>query len=168
MAEQKKMPLIDKKVLLEKMEVKGGWTFIRLPEIPKNTQAYFGIRKVYGTIDEHTLDTFSLMPNKGGLMMMAVNAAIRKAIKKQAGDTVHLVLFDSEPAAAEVIPEDFMECLQDEPAAWKAFQAMKKEEQQECIAWVLEITVTEARIQRMADTINHLAAGRTYLGTKKS
>ncbi|MBV8253680.1 MAG: DUF1905 domain-containing protein [Chitinophaga sp.] len=164
---QDKTPLIDKQVLLEKMQMKGGWTFIRLPEIPKNTRAYFGLRKVHGSIDNYTLDTFSLMPSKAGLMMMAVNATIRKAIKKEAGDKVHLVLYDSEPAAADVIPEDFLDCLKDEPEAWKAFQAMPKEEQQQCVAWVLETSVTEARIQRMADAINHLAAGRTYLGTKK-
>ncbi|WP_143306556.1 YdeI/OmpD-associated family protein [Chitinophaga vietnamensis] len=160
-------PLIDKEVLLERFEGKGGWTYISLPEVPKDMRNHFGWRKVYGSIDSYELAPCSLMPFKKGVLMLPVKAAIRKQIGKQAGDRVRLVLYPAGQATADVLPDDFMECLRDEPAALRAFEAMPKAEQEKCMQWLMEINVTDARIQRMADAINHLAAGRSWLGARK-
>ncbi|SHL66963.1 Bacteriocin-protection, YdeI or OmpD-Associated [Chitinophaga jiangningensis] len=159
--------LIDKKKLLERWEVKGGWTYISLPEIPKDPRQHFGMRKVRGTIDGHELPVCNLMPVKGSHMMLPVNATIRKKIKKEAGATVHLILFAAGENIMDVATQDFIDCLHDEPAALAAYNTMSPAEQKKCLQWLMEITVTDTRIQRMADAINHLAAGRTYLGNKK-
>jgi hypothetical protein len=164
----KPTPLIDREVLLEKFQGKGGWTYIQLPDIPKDQRRYFGLVKVYGKIDAYELPTCNLMPVKNGILMLPVNAGIRKQIKKEAGAKVHLTLYAADASEPEIIPDDFMECLRDEPAAFAAFQSLSKDEQSRCLQWVMENTVTEARIQRMADAINHLAAGRNWLGVKKS
>lgn len=158
-------PLIDQDLLLERFDGKGGWTFIRLPDMPKG-QGYFGMQKVRGFIDQYELAPCSLMPFKKGVMMLPVKAAIRKQIKKEAGDQVRLILYAVGQQTKEIIPDDFLECLRDEPGALQAFQALPAAEQEKCLQWLMEVSVPEARIQRMADTINHLAAGRSYLGTK--
>ncbi|MBC9930058.1 YdeI/OmpD-associated family protein [Chitinophaga qingshengii] len=158
-------PLIDQDLLLERFDGKGGWTFIRLPDMPKG-QGYFGMRKVRGFIDQYELPPCNLMPFKKGVMMLPVKAAIRKQIKKEAGDHVRLILYTAGQQTREIIPDDFLECLRDEPEALQAFQAMPQAEQEKCLQWLMEVSVPEARIQRMADAINHLAAGRSYLGTK--
>ncbi|WP_212002970.1 YdeI/OmpD-associated family protein [Chitinophaga sp. HK235] len=160
-------PLIDQQLLLERFDTKGGWTFIRLPQLPKGPNSYFGMRKVRGFIDNHELAPCNLMPFKKGIMMLPVKAAIRKQIKKEAGDHVRLVLYPVGEQLPQAIPEDFLECLNDEPAAQRTFQAMSAEEQEKCLQWIMEVTVEDARIQRMADAINHLAAGRSYQGNKK-
>ncbi|TWF35343.1 bacteriocin resistance YdeI/OmpD-like protein [Chitinophaga polysaccharea] len=158
-------PLIDKVLPLERFDGKGGWTFIRLPDLPKG-QGYFGMRKVSGFIDQYELPVSNLMPLKKGVMMLPVKAAIRKQIRKEAGEQVRLILYPVGQQTKEIIPTDFLECLQDEPEALRNFQASSPAEQGKCLQWIMEVTVPEARIQRMADAINHLAAGRSYLGTK--
>ncbi|WP_343745045.1 YdeI/OmpD-associated family protein [Chitinophaga sp.] len=159
-------PLIDQELLLERFDGKGGWTFIRLPDVPKGQQGYFGMRKVHGFIDQYELPPCNLMPFKKGVMMLPVKAAIRKQIKKEAGDRVRLILYPAGQQTKEIIPGDFMECLRDEPTALRNFQAMPPADQEKCLQWLMEVSVPDARIQRMADAINHLAEGRSYLGTK--
>ena len=53
----------------------------------------FGWVKVRGFIDEFELKQYKLMPMGAGKLFLPVNAAIRKKIKKQAGDTVKIVLY---------------------------------------------------------------------------
>ncbi len=48
-------PLTDKIYLLEKFSGKGGWTFVRLPEIPTGQNTPFGWVKVHGTIDRYEI-----------------------------------------------------------------------------------------------------------------
>ncbi|HVI47877.1 MAG TPA: YdeI/OmpD-associated family protein [Chitinophaga sp.] len=161
------LPLIDKDLQLEKFQGKGGWTFVRLADIPKDKSSYFGGRKVRGFIDSYELKQYTLMPMGKGVLFLPVKAEIRKKIGKQEGDYVRVILYDDTSGKLEIVPEDFTECLKDEPAAWNAFNQLSSTEQQECVRWLLEVSVNEVRIQRMADAVNHLAAGRNYNGTRK-
>ena len=62
--------LTDKEYHLERFSGKGGWTYISLPEIPKDKEAAFGIVKVKGTIDSYELSDVTLMlfSGMGGLL----------------------------------------------------------------------------------------------------
>ena len=55
-------------------------------------------------------------------LMLPVRAEIQKAIKKHAGDYVHVILYpDNEPLN---VPEKLIECLQDEPNAYIFFNSI--------------------------------------------
>lgn len=152
-------PLVDKKYLLEKFPEKGGWTYAEIPEIPMG-KASFGMLKVKGSIDGFEIKKYHLMPFGNGKLFLPVKAAIRKKIKKQAGDHVHVILYpDNEPLE---VPEELLLCIQDEPEALRFFNSLNENEQHNYVKWIYSAKTDETKIDRIAKTLDRLTKNQRY------
>src|SRR4051812_518145 len=111
--------------ILEKFKDKGektGWTYFEVPlkianKIKPDTKVAY---RVKGKLDDYEFTGVSLVPMGGGDFIIAVNAAMRKQIRKVKGDTVKVQLEEDKDFAIKV-PEELLECLKDEPEATEFF-----------------------------------------------
>ena len=160
-------PLVNKKYKLQKYPGKGGWIYTVIEGITPDKKAKFGWVQVCGTIDTFELKRYKLMPMKNGNMFLPVRAEIRKEIGKGEGDWVQVILYaDNLPIE---IPEEFLLCLEDEPAAKQFFFTLTESEQQFYIKWIYEVKQEATKTKRITAAINKLAKReKFYLAYKKT
>ncbi len=148
-----KKHLVNSEYLLQKFPGKGGWTYAEIPEIPQNKNNPFGWVKVKGSIDTYPLSQYKLMPMGNGKLFLPVKAAIRKAIKKEAGDYVHLILnIDS---SALVIPQEILACFDNEPKeVLNNFLAFSEGQQKAYLDWIYDAKTDDTKAKRILEMIN--------------
>ncbi len=150
-------PILDAEILLERYPGKGGWTYAPIPELWQDKTKPFGWVKVTGYIDDYTLPATHLMPMGNNRLFLPVKAAIRKIIKKEAGQTVRVKLFRAEQLRD--YSEDFLDCLKDEPAAWRNYQLLPTGEQKAYLDYIHAPDKDATRIERMAESVSRIAEG---------
>lgn len=154
----KEKPFVDRKSLLKKFPGKGGWTYTEVPEIKPSKMTPFGWVTVKGFIDDHELKHYKLMPMGNGSLFLPVKAQIRKKLKKQAGDFVHVTLYVDDSSVK--IPEEIMECFELEPkTTFKTFQKFTEGERKAYLDWIYAAKKEETKANRILNMMNKLEKG---------
>jgi uncharacterized protein YdeI (YjbR/CyaY-like superfamily) len=92
-----------------------------------------------------------------GNLFLPVKAAIRKAIRKNAGDVVLVILYpDNTPTE---IPEELLLCFKDDPTVYKIFLSYSDGEQKAFIDWIYSAKKEETKIERIAEMFRKLEKG---------
>lgn len=129
---------------------KTGWTYITIPaKIAKKLNP--GIKKsfrVKGKLDEFIIEKVALMPMGEGDFIMAVNAAMRKGIRKQKGATLKIELeVDESPILP---PSELIECMVDEPEALKYYNSLPQGHRNYFTKWIDSAKTDATKAKRIA------------------
>jgi len=141
---------------------KTGWTYIEIPgELSELLNP--GVKKSYrvkGKLDNYSIKAVALLPMGDGSFIMALNAEMRKGIKKQKGDQLSVKLeLDTE----ELKPSsELLEILADEPLALKKFNSLTKGHQNYFSKWIESAKTDATKAKRIVYTIRFLTAGNTF------
>lgn len=151
--------------VLQKFDKKGektGWTYLEIPaemaqKIKEKTRVSF---RVKGKIDEFPIKLVALIPMGEGDFILPINAQMRKGIRKTEGASVLLSLEEDQDELS--ISSELLICLEDEPAASKAFHAMPKSHQFYYSKWIESAKTIETKSKRISMTVQSLAMGMDY------
>lgn len=141
----------------EKQGEKTGWTYIEIPADiaqqlkPGNKKSF----RVKGKLDNFKIEAVALLPMGGGSFIMPLNATIRKGIGKRHG--AMLIVQLSEDEIGFIFNVDFMDCLNDEPAAVLFFKSLTGSHQRYFSKWIDDAKTSPTRTKRIAMAITALA-----------
>ncbi|MBK7572560.1 MAG: DUF1905 domain-containing protein [Bacteroidetes bacterium] len=153
-----KKALVDKKYLMQRMSGKGGWSYIEIKEISPDHKAHFGMVRVKGYIDSYEIKQYNLMPMGNGNLFLPVKAEIRKKIKKEAGDLVHVKLYLD--ASLLVIPQELIDCLNEYPKAMEFYESLTQSEKRLYLNWVYSAKQEDTKANRIVKMIDKLLLGK--------
>lgn len=146
---------------MKKFPGKGGWTYVEIPEILQDRKSPFGWVRVNVSIDGVEMKKYKLMPMGNGQLFLPVKAQIRKKIKKEAGDTVHIIL-EIDKSTLET-PEEIIECFQNEPKDVLVFyNSLTQDEQKVYLDWIYDTKTEETKAGRIVKMMDKLAAGKKF------
>ncbi len=149
-------PLVDTNYLLQKFPGKGGWTYAEIPEISQNKNNPFGWVKVRGFIDDYQLKQYKLMPMGSGKLFLPVKSAIRKKIRKEAGDFVHVCLY-ADNSLLE-IPQEIKDCLLNESKkVYEKFLLFTEGERKSYLDWIYGAKTEETKAKRIIEMMDRVA-----------
>ena len=136
---------------------KTGWTYFELPADivqqlkPGNKKEF----KVKGKLDGYAIKRVSVLPMGDGKFIMPLNEAMRRAIGKKQGAILTVQL--AEDKSDFVFNQDFMDCLNDEPAAKEFFKSLTGSHQRYFSKWIDSARTDPTKSKRIAMAITALA-----------
>jgi hypothetical protein len=136
---------------------KTGWTYIEIPEktVQKICPGQKKSFRVKGKLDAFPFSQVALLPMGGGGFIMCLNAAMRKAIRKKAGDKLTVQMeADKEPLQP---PAAFLECLKDDPQAEQFYFSLIKSQQNYFANWIRAAKTDATQTKRIALAVNGLS-----------
>jgi hypothetical protein len=149
--------IVDAEFLLQKFTSKGGWTYAEVPQLNAYKNGRFGFVEVFGKIDDFVLPNYKLWPMVGGQFFLPLRAEIRKQIKKEAGDKVHIQLFATTPPRPKFCIADVIDCFHYEaPFIYQNFMAQPASEQKTQLDFVAQASSDETRVKRIVALIEKL------------
>ncbi|HEX5624765.1 MAG TPA: YdeI/OmpD-associated family protein [Saprospiraceae bacterium] len=141
---------------------KTGWTYIAIPAETAE-RIYPGMKKsfrVKGMLDDYPVEGLSLIPMGGGDFILALNAGIRKKIRKKQGESLNLQFErDTRPY---VLNQELMDCLNLDPKAIGFFKSLAVSHQNYFSKWIESAKTENTKQERIASTFNAMLRKQGY------
>ncbi|GAB1463398.1 YdeI/OmpD-associated family protein [Pedobacter sp.] len=142
---------------------KTGWSYVFVPEnvaqqIKPEERRGFRVR---GYIDQLAISGKSLIPMGGGDFILALDAKIRKQLRKEVGRPVTLSLTYDADFKIEM-PEDLEVCLAQEDGLLEHFLSYTKAHQNYFINWLNTAKTEPTRTKRLIMIVDAMAKKQDF------
>lgn len=141
---------------------KTGWVCVSIPnkvaeKINPGVKKSFRIK---GFIDDYSIKAKALLPMGDGDFVLPLKADIRKAIRKNIGNSVTLKIeADNAPVT---LNEDLVACLAEEPAAEIFFNSLVMGHRKYFSNWIESAKTEQTKTKRIANTVNAMLKKMDY------
>lgn len=146
----------------DKQGEKTGWTYIVIPPDVAQ-QLNPGVKKSYrvkGKLDHFSFSGMSLLPMGEGEFILPLKGDVRKALGKKHGAMLAVQLeFDK---SEYQLNAEFLVCLQDEPEAFKIFNALPVSHQRYYSKWIESAKTEATRAKRIAIAVNSFIIKQSF------
>jgi sugar phosphate isomerase/epimerase len=141
---------------------KTGWSYITIPpDIAEKLKPGFKKSfRVKGKLDDYPVARQALLPMGNGEFILPLKAAVRKAIHKNKGAMVKLIL--EEDNRALKVSAELLECLSDSPKAEKKFKSLPASHQMYYSNWIESAKTIGTKAKRIGLTIIAMEKNMTY------
>lgn len=132
---------------------KSSWTYIVISPgqanklKPDNKKSF----RVKGSFDDYKFEKVSMLPVGEGKFIIPIKGQIRKALGKEAGATIKVVL-DLDDRKPTLSP-DLMKCLKDDPEALKVFKSLPGSHQNYYSNWIETAKTMATKTKRILMTL---------------
>ena len=100
----------------------------------------------------------SLVKMGGDCHWLGITREVRKAIGKNPGDKVHVIIEEDTEERIVDVPVDFEELLKKEPSVFEYFNSLAFTHKKEYVRWIVEAKREETRNKRLSKAIEMLKA----------
>jgi sugar phosphate isomerase/epimerase len=141
---------------------KTGWSYVTIPpDIAEKLKPGFKKSfRVKGKLDNYPIARQAILPMGNGEFILPLKAAVRKAIHKNKGAMVKLIL--EEDNRALKVSAELLECLSDSPKAQKKFKALPVSHQMYYSNWIESAKTIGTKAKRIGLTIAAMEKNLTY------
>ena len=141
---------------------KTGWTYINLDidliaKLKPNTKKSF---RVKGKIDQFSIKGVALIPMGDGEFIMAINAEMRKHLRKTEGAQVQVEL--ALDIKSFKMDEDFISCIEDDEEANTFFISFPLSHQHYFSKWITSAKTADTKAKRIVKALNALGRKMNY------
>jgi hypothetical protein len=136
-----------------------AWTMVVIPADIARSFGTGSTVRVRGTVNEIPYRS-SLMPDGDGGFHMMINAAIRAEAEVGQGDVVSIELEVDDAPRTVRTPPDLNRALKDDPRAMAFWGALSYSNKKLYVDWILEAKQPEARMKRVAETVQGMRDGK--------
>ncbi len=141
---------------------KTGWSYVSIPpDVAEKLKP--GFRKsfrVKGKLDNYPIARQAILPMGNGEFILPLKAAVRKALHKNKGAMVKLIL--EEDNRSLKVSAELLECLSDSPKAEKKFKALPVSHQMYYSNWIESAKTIGTKAKRIGLTIVAMEKNLTY------
>ena len=141
---------------------KTGWSYVCIPpDVAEKLKPGFKKSfRVKGKLDNYPIARQALLPMGNGEFILPLKAAVRKAIHKNKGAMVKLIL--EEDTRVLKVSAELLECLSDSPKAEKRFKSLPPSHQMYYSNWIESAKTIGTKAKRIGLTIIAMEKNMTY------